>query len=196
MAALPLAARNDRRERGATVCILRTHPRMATTRLSGRLDARPRASGGDQASAKGERSGRTGIGAVRPPAERDIASLEARSSNREQSGRCRRKQALSDRPAQRQACACVDVAIAVGAAIAAVGARLGNFGRDGHLCRHQASLDERHADPERQEKRQEQCSEPMSRRRVHAREYGAARVPQQGSQVASPLPLDPADQAP
>src|SRR5262245_20269430 len=107
---------------------------MATTRLSERIDAKPRTSAGDQASAKGERSGRTGIGAVRPPAERDIASLEARSSNREQSERLLRKQALSDRPAQPEAYACVDVAIVVGAAITTVGARLRSFGRDRHLC--------------------------------------------------------------
>jgi hypothetical protein len=65
---------------------------------------------------------------VRATAERDIASLEARSSSRWQSGQCRRKQALSGRPAHGKTRACVEAAITVAAAIAAVGARLGSFG--------------------------------------------------------------------
>ncbi|MGH6919794.1 MAG: heme exporter protein CcmD, partial [Geminicoccaceae bacterium] len=46
---------------------------------------------------------------------------------------------------------------------------MAGFGRDGHLGRHQTSLDERQAHPEPQEEGQEQGSDPISGRPVHDR---------------------------
>jgi hypothetical protein len=122
---------------------------------------------------------------VRAPAENEAASVETRSGSWRQSKRFPRKQALSGRRAREEARARVEVGFIT--TIAAMGARLGSFGGKGHLCRHQACLDERQAHPERQEKRQEQCSDPMLRRAAHDWYYGAVRSRQQGSaQAGSP----------
>jgi hypothetical protein len=119
-------------------------------------------------------------------AEVGMASLEARSASSWQGRRFAGRQALSGRRAQREARACVEVAGAVATTVAAMRARFGSFGRQSHPDRHQAALDERQAGPERQEKRQEQRSEPMLRRQAHGWYYGAPRVRQQGSAPASP----------
>jgi hypothetical protein len=147
------------------------------------------AGAGARASATRGGSGRAGIGAVRAPAQRPTAAPKARLRSRWQSSRLRREQARSDRSARRGTRACVEVAIAVATAVAAMRTRLGRFGRKGHLCRHQTRLDERQAHPERQQKRQEQCAEPMLRRRAHDRYYGAAHGRRQGSaRVGPPAP--------
>jgi hypothetical protein len=165
-----------------------TQPSEVRPRQAGMLTANIPQGAGDRASAQDEGSGGTGIGALRAAAEIETASLEARSGNWWQSERFPRQQAVRGRPTRREANSCGVVAIAVGAAVAAMGARFGGFDWKGHLGRHQASLDERHAHPERQEKRQEQSSEPMLRRRVHDWYYGAVRSRQQGSLQAG-LPV-------
>ena len=122
---------------------------------------------------------------MRAPAENEVANVEARSGSGRQSKRFPGKQTLYGRRAREEARACVEVGFV--AAIAAMGARLGGFGRNGHLGRHQTPLDERQAHPERQEKRQEQCSDPMLRRAAHDWYYGAVRSRRQGSaQAGSP----------
>jgi hypothetical protein len=128
----------------------------------------PPACAGDQASAKGEELRRTVIRAVEAPAEDQTGSFEACSRSWRQSHRFPGHQPLSGRPAHRQAHACVGLTIiAAAAAVAATRPGVADFGRDGHLGLHQASLDERQAHPERQQQRQEQSSEPVPRRGKH-----------------------------
>jgi hypothetical protein len=65
--------------------------------------------------------------------------------------------------------------IAAATPIAVVGPGVASLGRDGHLCRHQGSLNERPAHPERQEERQEQNSNAMPGPAFH-RAHNMARL--------------------
>jgi hypothetical protein len=119
------------------------------------------ASAGDQASAKGERFGRTVIGTVRAPAEEQAGKLEACFRSWRQSRRFPREEALSGRPAHGQAHFCIGLVIAAATTVAAARPVVSAISSDGHLRRHHTALDKGQTHPEPQQDRQEQNARPM-----------------------------------
>lgn len=104
---------------------------------------------------------------MRAPAEDQTGSLEASSRSWWQSKLFRREHPVSGRPAHGQAHACIGLVIAAATSIAVAGSGVAGFSRDGHLCRHQAPLDDRQTHPERRDERQEQSSDAMPRPAFH-----------------------------
>jgi hypothetical protein len=125
----------------------------------------PHAAGTNQASAESEDLGRPVIGRIDAPTEGRRCGAETRSQSRGRSQRLVRQQPVAARPAHRQTGADLGIGVIIAAAIAS--ARPGGPGRDGHRRRHQATLDEREAHPDRQEEREEEDSNSMPRPASH-----------------------------
>jgi hypothetical protein len=137
------------------------------------------ASAGDQASAKDEDLGRTVIGAVELAAQVQPGNLEICSRSYWQRQQFPRHQTLSGRPACGETGGGIHVVmIAAPTAVAATRPVMSVIGRDSHLRRHDAALDQGQAHAEQD--RQEQCSDAMRRPATHrapnmARSHGISK---------------------